>query len=545
MKSVVRLRCQISVSVLLILFSEITAAVTAVTEEQAASSVFEWVYALTGIISALLALAIMLASYILYQNRKLKAELLKSQQHEDRLRTLYTAIEQSPVSVVIAGVDAHIRYVNPQFTEVTGYSPFEVIGQNPRLLSSGLTSPAVFQEMWNALSKGKAWSGEFINRRKNGEIYWEQAYISPVYNKAGQITQYVAVKLDVTERKRRELHEHSHNQVLELLSKGAPLKAILLAIVRGVEAEYPNMMCSILLLDKDGKHLLAGAAPSLPEFYNEAINGEEIGLARGSCGTAAFTGQRVIVDDIATHPYWAEFTALAEKARLGACWSEPIYGSSKKVLGTFAIYHHEQHTPKAEDIRLIEESANLAAIAIERFQAAEALRLSEEKHRWLAHYDMLTELPNRVLFSDRLKQAIRLAKRYNKKLAVMFLDLDKFKPVNDGFGHAVGDLMLKEVAYRMQQCVRESDTVCRIGGDEFVILIPEVADEDDPLQIAEKIRQSLNQPFALAGQQLHISCSIGIALYPEHGTDELMLTKNADLAMYRAKENGRNQAQVF
>ena len=215
------------------------------------------------------------------------------------------------------------------------------------------------------------------------------------------------------------------------------------------------------------------------------------------------------------------------------------------MLGTFDIYHHEQHTPKAEDIRLIEESANLAAIAIERFQAAEALRLSEEKHRWLAHYDMLTELPNRVLFSDRLKQAIRLAKRYNKKLAVMFLDLDKFKPVNDGFGHAVGDLMLKEVAYRMQQCVRESDTVCRIGGDEFVILIPEVADEDDPLQIAEKIRQSLNQPFALAGQQLHISCSIGIALYPEHGTDELMLTKNADLAMYRAKENGRNQAQVF
>jgi len=316
MKSVVRLRCQISVSVLLILFSEIAAAVTAVSVDQAASSVFEWVYALTEIVSALLGLAIILASFIFYQNRKLKAELLKSQQHEDRLRTLYTAIEQSPVSVVIAGVDAHIRYVNPQFTEVTGYSPFEVIGQNPRLLSSGLTSPAVFQEMWNALSKGKAWSGEFINRRKNGEIYWEQAYISPVYNKAGQITQYVAVKLDVTERKRRELHEHSHNQVLELLSKGAPLKAILLAIVRGVEAEYPNMMCSILLLDKEGKHLLSGAAPSLPEFYNEAINGEAIGFARGSCGTAAFTGQRVIVDDIATHPYWTDFVTLAEKARL-------------------------------------------------------------------------------------------------------------------------------------------------------------------------------------------------------------------------------------
>ena len=545
MKSIIRLLCLISISTLLIFFSEIAVAITAETPEQTSFNFYDWAYVLTEIIFGLLVIAITLAGYVFYQNRKLKAELSKSQQHEDRLRTLYTAIEQSPVSVVIAGVDAYIRYVNPQFTAVTGYSPIEVIGQNPRILSSGLTSPAVYQAMWSALSKGVPWSGEFINRRKNGEIYWEQAYISPVYNKAGQITQYVAVKLDITERKRRELHEHSHNQVLELLSKGAPLKTILLAIVRGVEAEYPNMMCSVLLLDKEEKHLLYGAAPSLPEFYNEAINGAEIGFGVGSCGTAAFTGKRVIVADIATHSYWTAYAKLAESARLGACWSEPIYGSKNKVLGTFAIYHHEQHIPKAEDIRLIEESANLAAIAIERFQAAEALRLSEEKHRWLAHYDMLTELPNRMLFSDRLKQAIRLAKRYNKKLAVMFLDLDKFKPVNDGFGHAVGDLMLKEVAYRMQQCVRESDTVCRIGGDEFVILIPEVADEDDPLQIAEKIRQSLNQPFALAGQQLHISCSIGIALYPEHGTDELMLTKNADLAMYRAKENGRNQAQVF
>ena len=494
---------------------------------------------------ALLGLAIILAIYFFCRNRRLTRRLEKSRQQEDQLRTLYAAIDQSPASVVIAGLDANIRYVNPSFTEITGYALHEVMGHNPNMLHSGLTSPDVYDEMWHKLTHGESWSGEFINRRKNGEVYWEQAHISPVFNDDGEVTQYVAVKLDITDRKRREQHEQAHNRVLELLSKGAPLDKILLAIVKSVETEYPEMMCSILLLDKEGKHLLTGATPSLPDFYNEAINGIEIGIGAGSCGTAAFTGKRVIVEDIATHPYWAAYRELTTLAGLGACWSEPIYGSANKVLGTFAIYHHDRHSPKPEDIKLIEASANLAAIAIERYHAVEALRQSEEKHRRLAHYDVLTGLPTRVLFSDRLKQAIRSAKRNKKNLALMFLDLDKFKPVNDTFGHAVGDRLLKEVASRMLSCVRESDTVCRIGGDEFVILLHDVADAKSAFNVAEKIRQALNQPFKLAGHQMNISCSIGIALYPENGVDERTLTKNADMAMYRAKENGRDQAQVF
>ena len=133
---------------------EIAAAITAETPAQTSFNFYDWAYVLTEIISGILVIAITLAGYVFHQNRRLKAELAKSQQHEDRLRTLYTAIEQSPVSVVIAGVDAYIRYVNPQFTEVTGYTPTEVIGQNPRILSSGLTSPAVYQAMRGAISKG-------------------------------------------------------------------------------------------------------------------------------------------------------------------------------------------------------------------------------------------------------------------------------------------------------------------------------------------------------------------------------------------------------
>lgn len=508
-------------------------------------SLVSWLHAFAQIMGALFVLAVISAIYFFFQNRKLKRRLQKSREHEDRLRTLYTAIEQSPASVVIADADANISYVNPRFTEVTGYTLNEVLGHNPRLLHSGLTGSELYDVMWEKLSRGENWSGEFVNRRKNGEIYWEQAHISPILNTEGKVTQYVAVKLDITDRKRREQHERVHNRVLELLSRGASLDVILLAIVESVETEYPEMMCSILLLDKEGKHLHSGASRSLPDFYNEAIDGIEIGIGAGSCGTATFTGERVIVEDIASHPYWASYLEVTTRAGLGSCWSQPIYGSANKVLGTFAIYHRDRHSPEPEDISLIEASANLAAIAIERYHAAEALRQSEEKHRRLAHYDVLTGLPTRVLFSDRLKQSIRSAKRNKKNLALMFLDLDKFKPVNDSFGHAVGDLLLKEVAVRMQSCVRASDTVSRIGGDEFVILLQDVADANSAFHVAEKIRLALNQPFELAGYQMNISCCVGIALYPEHATDERTLTKNADMAMYRAKENGRNQVQVF
>ncbi len=170
---------------------------------------------------------------------------------------------------------------------------------------------------------------------------------------------------------------------------------------------------------------------------------------------------------------------------------------------------------------------------------------AEEKMQQLAHYDMLTGLPNRTLFSDRIQQAIATAKRSRERLAVMYLDLDNFKPINDTLGHDIGDLLLKEVAQRMLHCVRESDTVSRIGGDEFVLLLTTVAAEDDATQVAQKILHALNQPFEIAGRSLSVSSSIGIAIYPDHGGEEKLLIKNADTAMYHAKKNGRNGVGLY
>ena len=164
----------------------------------------------------------------------------------------------------------------------------------------------------------------------------------------------------------------------------------------------------------------------------------------------------------------------------------------------------------------------------------------EARMTHLAHYDPLTDLPNRLLFFDRVEQALIQARRAESALALMLLDLDEFKPVNDEHGHAIGDLLLQEAARRMKECLRASDTVGRIGGDEFVILLPVIEHQEDARQVAEKIREELCRPFRLAGKTLQISCSIGIALCPEHGTSVIELSKHADHAMYAAKQQGRN-----
>ncbi len=169
-------------------------------------------------------------------------------------------------------------------------------------------------------------------------------------------------------------------------------------------------------------------------------------------------------------------------------------------------------------------------------------KATEERTQYLAHYDLLTGLPNRTLFSDRLQQAIAKARRDKSQMALMFIDLDKFKPVNDTLGHQVGDLLLEQVACRLRECLRrESDTVGRVGGDEFVVILQEIETVGDARLVAEKILQSLNQSFDIAGHPINISSSIGIAIFPEHGSDEKLLLKSADAAMYRAKEAGRNR----
>jgi diguanylate cyclase (GGDEF)-like protein/PAS domain S-box-containing protein len=482
---------------------------------------------------------------------------------------------------------------------------------------------------------------------------------------------------DISATKQAEQYEQFQSRILELMAGDVLLPDLLLATVSGVEQLHPQMLCSILLLDEAGLHLCQGVAPSLPDFYNAAIEGVEIGLGAGSCGTAAFTGERVIVEDISTHPYWVAYQALAERAGLRACWSQPIVSPQGQVMGTFAIYHREPHAPSALDISMIEQSAHLASIAIEHKRTQAALQASEEtfrtlfetaphgvvyqapdgrvisanpaalrilgltldqmlgrtsmdprwksvfedgsdmpgdqhpamqairtgqpvkdvmmgvsvpnrqdvwilvsamplfkdakltkvyaifedmteRHRMqqqmrqLAYLDPLTQLPNRRLLLDRLGQA--LAQRSATFGALMFLDLDNFKPLNDQSGHEAGDLLLMEVARRLQTCIREADTVARFGGDEFVVMLSDLnTDRTESASraqaIAEKIRAKLAEPYLLelaqggSGSAIvehQCTASIGLTLFM-HTEDTLdAVLQRADSAMYLAKERGRN-----
>jgi len=169
----------------------------------------------------------------------------------------------------------------------------------------------------------------------------------------------------------------------------------------------------------------------------------------------------------------------------------------------------------------------------------------DAKNQYRANHDELTQLPNRSLFSDRLRQALTISKRTDSKLAILFIDLDNLKNINDHYGHKVGDDALKEVAVRIQSSIRESDTLARLGGDEFIILFAGFDSTSEVIQVAEKIRTLLLDPLDLNGQSIHTSASIGVAIYPDHGDNEIDLMNHADVAMYVAKTKGRNQIQVF
>jgi diguanylate cyclase (GGDEF)-like protein/PAS domain S-box-containing protein len=302
----------------------------------------------------------------------LHSDISERKHSEEELRLSSTVFNLADEGMVVTNPQNEIISVNPAFTAITGYTAEEVIGRNPKMLSARTQTKEFYRELWSTLIESGSWSGEVLNRKKNGEAYIEWLTIKRVQNDKGELTHHVAIFSDITARK-----------------------------------------------------------------------------------------------------------------------------------------------------------------------------TAESRMRHLALHDALTDLPNRALLTERLEQAIIRARRNKVNLGLMYFDLDKFKPINDTFGHETGDWLLKSVAARVLECVRESDTVARIGGDEFVVLLPAVEKDKDALAVAEKIRLALGKPFIFAETAFEISASIGVAIYPEHGDAEKILTHNADAAMYYAKKNGRNQVVLY
>jgi diguanylate cyclase (GGDEF)-like protein len=334
-----------------------------------------------------------------------------------------------------------------------------------------------------------------------------------------------------------------HNQILKAMGSNTmslqKLQSLLTELAIGIEVQYSSMICSILLLDNATGKLLLGSAPSLPEYYNQVIESIVIGDEVGSCGSAAFRGERVIVEDILNHPHWQKFSELAHLANLRSCWSQPIKNSHDQVLGIISIYRRYISKPLPTELVLIEQYANLVMLMIERYH-------SDTKIQKLAFYDPLTDLPNRRLLYDRLCQGIEQGRRENKRMALLMMDLDRFKAVNDNLGHAAGDELLVQVARRIQNRLREVDTVARLGGDEFIVLLRDISQIDDAARVADTIVADLSLPFVLTqSDNVQIGASIGISLYPEHGENPELLIDHADTALYHAKDAGRGCFAYF
>lgn len=370
-----------------------------------------------------------------------------------------------------------------------------------------------------------------------GRAIWRLTSKLPLRNERGAVVGLIGISRDLTERKRQEDLRRGQAHLLEMIARNEPLETVLEALVLLIEAELDGISGSILMLDREGRRLYHGAAPNLPGAYSRMIDGVIIGPSVGSCGTAAWTSEPVIVEDVTVDPLWADFRGVVEQFGFRSCWSTPILTAQNNVLGTFALYSNQVRRPTAREIELVALATHIAGIAIER-------KRGDERIHFMAHHDDLTGLPNRAFFKERMAKTLYHARSSGRKVTVAYLDLDNFKEINDGLGHAAGDDVLKEVASRMANGVRASDMVVRLGGDEFlVVLVHQSSHDAGIMRRLRDLQKVLLKPIQIQNQQVSVTCSIGVASFPSDGATAEELLANADRAMYRAKQLGRNTLQ--
>lgn len=424
-------------------------------------------------------------------------------------------------AVCLVDAAGRFRFVSAAGEQVFGYTPNEMVGMS----MLDLIHPEDLQKTLKAA--GEVLQGRrlthFENRyvRKDGRpvhIMW-----SARWSEAHQLR--IAVARDISERKRGEFMQAALYAISEAAYAAEDLPTLFRKVHPIIGGLLPNSSFLIALYD-DAKDELTfpyhvdGYETAPPQRRDAgSLSGEVIRTGRPLVLNAG-PGERPDASGRAT-------------AWLGV----PLIGQAG-TLGALAVQSHSADVEYGEkDVELLQYVATQVAAAIER----------KRLENWLQHaalHDALTGLPNRELFRDRLENALALARRDGGRLAVLFIDLDLFKSVNDTHGHAIGDLLLEEVGRRIKGCVRESDTVARLGGDEFLVLLTGMGYPEQTLMVADKVRARLAQPFELEGNRVSISPSIGIAAYPDHGREYEQLMRCADEAMYGAKKSGGNCLRV-
>jgi diguanylate cyclase (GGDEF)-like protein/PAS domain S-box-containing protein len=339
-----------------------------------------------------------------------------------------------------------------------------------------------------------------------------------------------------SERDRLQSLEKNRNRVLEMVAENESIATILDEVVRLVEAQCPGALCSLLLL-KD-EMLTWVAAPGFPAeglrlFKPYRVLRDTAGLA-----VAEVARGTVFWDDVRSCPFWADRAHLAGQLGIESCRSTPILSAEGMLLGMLALHYKSGQPRDDSDAELLQAASRLAARALEQ-------RGFTERLEFQARHDSLTGLPNRSYFMELLESALVDACDRSGSLAVLFIDLDRFKQINDILGHAMGDRLLKEVGQRLKRLLTEDDLAGRMGGDEFTIVLTRQPDEQAAVLASREFLNAFRAPHQIEDNELFVTASIGVALFPRHGHTVAELLRNADLAMYHAKNSGKNDVVVF
>ena len=345
---------------------------------------------------------------------------------------------------------------------------------------------------------------------------------------------------DITERKLAVLRLTVEHGVTQLVAGATDPNEIMPGIIEAIGTGLSFECGSHWSLDKDGALLQCTAswgenAPAIAEFL--ALT-KKMSVPSGVDlpGRAWAGHEPLVLTDVGSEQGFSR-TAAALQAGLHGALALPIVAAGRN-FGVIELFSAGTIQP---DEALMQLLKSLSAQIGQSFQR----RLAEDQLRFIATHDSLTDLPNRSLFNERLRHALHQGTRYTRGIAVMFIDMDRFKVVNDSLGHSAGDRLLQDSAKRLAECLRESDTVARLGGDEFVVMIENFTAPKDAIAVAQKALASLAKPFFVDGQEFLMSASIGISTFPDDGKDAETLLKNADIAMYRAKDQGRNNYQFY
>jgi len=418
---------------------------------------------------------------------------------ERQMRLLSTVTDQMAGSVIVTDRHGIIEYVNPAFERATGYSASEAIGRKPNLIKSSQHPPEFYAELWRTLIDGEVFRGVIVNRRKDGAHYYEDKIITPIRDSRGEIAHFVATGKDITDRVRSE------------------------EALRESEARFRSLteLSSDWYWEQD-EHLRFTTVTRRADADTRFDPETHFGKQRWELSYIDVPPEvweehkRVLAERRPFHDLILKLRDRDDRIRYSCISGEPVFDAQ----GTFRGYR------------------GVGRDITERV-------LADEQMSQLAYYDSLTGLPNRALLRDRLRHSMAEADRRHHLVAILFIDLDRFKLINDSLGHAAGDALLQGVADRMRRSVRSGDTIARLGGDEFTVVLTGIEHIDQVTLVAQKLLDQFAAPFVVEGHEYYANASIGITIYPWDDSSIDTLLKNADAAMYHAKESGRGTFQFY